>query len=323
VAGFDWAVEFAEVFAEGGFDIVVANPPYVRMELFKENKPLLRQNFTRVHAERADPYCYFYGRAIEMLRPGGMIAFISSNKWLRAGNGVHLREYMASESQVISITDFGELPVFQSAATFPMIFIAQKSNRSGETIFFTQVNTLEPPYPDILRLIKNEGTRLPSSSLNGSDWRITNNTQLLDRMISRGVSLEKYVKGDIYAGIKTGLNSAFWLTQNEYESIVRKQPKSAEIITPLLVGDNIRRWRIDSSYRWIIYTPQGIDIRPYSAILDHLRPWKGRLETRALNQKWYELQQAQYKYSLTFNHPKIVYPDIAMESRFFLDLQGH
>ncbi|MFM7478032.1 MAG: Eco57I restriction-modification methylase domain-containing protein, partial [Microcystis aeruginosa] len=79
--GFDWVVEFAEVLAEGGFDIQVANPPYVRMELFKEIKPALRKNFPEVHSDRSDLYCYFYGRALQLLKQGGMLAFISSNKW--------------------------------------------------------------------------------------------------------------------------------------------------------------------------------------------------------------------------------------------------
>jgi len=74
VHGFDWPVEFAEAFQEGGFDVVIANPPYVRMELFKDIKPILRHNFPKVHSERADLYCYFYARAAELLRPHGVLA---------------------------------------------------------------------------------------------------------------------------------------------------------------------------------------------------------------------------------------------------------
>jgi hypothetical protein len=76
--GFDWAVEFAEVFIDDGFDIAIANPPYVRMELFKDIKPILKRRFPTVHAERADLYCYFYARATELLAKQGQLAFISS-----------------------------------------------------------------------------------------------------------------------------------------------------------------------------------------------------------------------------------------------------
>ncbi len=126
VGGFDWSVEYAEVFQEDGFDILVANPPYLRMELFKEQKPVLRRNFPAVHAERSDLYCYFYARAIELLRPDGMLAFISSNKWLRANYGMQLRQFLSANCSIHTVVDFGDLQVFQSATAYPMVFVARK-----------------------------------------------------------------------------------------------------------------------------------------------------------------------------------------------------
>ncbi len=83
--GFDWAVEFAEAFIASGFDIVVANPPYVRQELIKEIKPQLAIRYPDTYTGTSDLLCYFYSRAFELLRnPGGMLVFISSNKWLRS-----------------------------------------------------------------------------------------------------------------------------------------------------------------------------------------------------------------------------------------------
>jgi len=110
VAGFDWAVEFAEVFERGGFDVVLANPPYVRQELIMDSKPALKAVYGDLYSGTADLYVYFYYRAIQLLRDGGMFAFISSNKWLRAGYGERLRAYIAQSAGVSSITDFGELP---------------------------------------------------------------------------------------------------------------------------------------------------------------------------------------------------------------------
>ncbi len=130
VSGFDWAVEFAEVFQNGqGFDIVVANPPYVRMELFKDMKPVLRTNFPDVHSDRSDLYCYFYARAIQILRESGSLSFISSNKWLRANYGAKLRLHIAKTCRITSITDFGDLPVFKSATAYPLVFLARKSKQ--------------------------------------------------------------------------------------------------------------------------------------------------------------------------------------------------
>jgi type I restriction-modification system DNA methylase subunit len=105
--GFDWVIDFAEVFVDGGFDIAIANPPYVRMELFKAIKPILKRNFKQVHSDRADLYCYFYARALELLRTDGVLSFISPNKWLRAIYGAPLRAW-------IGITQKSE--IFQTSA---------------------------------------------------------------------------------------------------------------------------------------------------------------------------------------------------------------
>jgi len=82
------------------------------------------------------------------------------------------------------------------------------------------------------------------------------------KMETVGIPLSKYVQGKIFAGIKTGLNKAFWLSQEEYQSLVQRQPNCAKIIKPLLVGDDIRRWRAKETHRWLIYTLRGIDISP-------------------------------------------------------------
>jgi len=128
INGFKWYVEFGEAFEHGGFDIVLANPPYVRQELISALKPALKTVYPAVYAGTADLYCYFYARALQLLKPGGMLAFISSNKWFRAAYGKNLRAHIAATCAVRSITDFGDLPVFESASAYPMIFIAEKQN---------------------------------------------------------------------------------------------------------------------------------------------------------------------------------------------------
>jgi type I restriction-modification system DNA methylase subunit len=310
-------------FEPGGFDIVLANPPYVRQELIKEIKPMLREIYPDIFMGRADLYTYFYARSIELLGLGGLLSFISSNKWFRANYGRKLRKYISDKCHIYSITDFGELPVFETAATFPMIFVAQKSNTREETIF-TQVKTLNPPYPDIKAIIQQNGSKLSIEAVTGDKWNITTatNTTLLNRMDNAGVPLKEYVNGNIFAGIKTGYNSAFWLSDDDYENIVSVDPACKNIIRPLVIGDNVRKWRIEDSKKWIIFTPPGINIKPYKTIIEHLEKYKDMLENRALNQKWYELQQAQLRYAKEFAKPKIIYPDIAKEPRFTLDRTG-
>ena len=324
VSGFDWAVEFAEVFADGGFDVVVANPPYVRMELFKEIKPTLKKNFPEIHSERADLYCYFYRRALELLRSGGMLAFISSNKWFRAQYGEKLRKHIAETCNVHSITDFGELPVFQSAATFPMIFIAQTIKTANNSTIFTQVKSLESPYPNLSSLIREKGQKLPSDALNSSNWTLTDTDYaiLLRKMESVGTPLNQYEQGKIFRGIVSGCNKAFYIDGAKRAELIAQNSKSAEIIKPLVVGDNVRKWRVELKNKYLLYMHHGIEVTGLDAVIEHLKPYRRQLENRATRQEWYELQQPQLQYISAFGQPKIIYPEIAKESRFTLDTKG-
>jgi len=114
-------------FKNGGFDIALENPPYVRQELFKEAKPILRRNFPPVYVSSADLYVYFFARTHQILRPGGTACVISSNKWLKAGYGEPLRRFFAESAWVASVVDFGHAKqIFQEADVFPSILVFRK-----------------------------------------------------------------------------------------------------------------------------------------------------------------------------------------------------
>ena len=314
--GFDWPVEFAEVFVQSGFDVVLANPPYVRQELIKDMKPRLAKVYPSVYSGTSDLYCYFYARGIELLRQSGMFVFISSNKWLRANYGTKLREYMSSNCSIRSITDFGELPVFESAATFPMILVAQKQQAAAQTLF-TQVKSLDPPYPDVKDIIASRGQALAGGAISGSKWNLSEAAvaKQLNRMEERAAKLHIYSKADIYYGIKTGFNTAFVIDGATRAQLIRDDPKSREVIEPLSVGDDVRKWSIRRGDQWLIVSPVGIEIKKYPAIFEHLKQWKTELNNRwDKGDHWWELRPCDY-YDL-FDKPKILFPDIAKESRF-------
>ncbi len=317
---FDWSLDFAEVFADGGFDIVVANPPYVRQELIKHLKPSLKKVFPEVYTGTADLYCFFYTRAVELLRKDGMLAFISSNKWLRTKYGGKLRKHIADKCNILSITDFGELPVFEHAATFPMIFLAQNKKTTDNATVFTQVQSLKSPYPNVRELIEQDGQTLPTSTFNNTNWILTDKITAirLQQMEAVGIPLEKYIEGKIYRGILTGFNKAFIINGIKRDELIAKDPKSAEIIKPLAVGDDIRQWNIRNKDKWLIVTSVGIDIERYPAIFEHLKQWQPELEKRYdKGNHWWELRAC--KYYKEFEQPKIIYPEIAKESRFTFD----
>jgi hypothetical protein len=305
----------------GGFDIVLANPPYVKQELIKDFKPLFKEVFPQTFCGTADLYTYFYSRAVEMLAPGGILVFISSNKWLRAAYGARLRKYISEQCKVQSITDFGELPVFETSATFPMIFLAKKTNIENDSLF-TQVKSLEAPYPDIKTIIQKTGIILPNTSIKGEKWNLSDSktADMLQKMEKTGPSLKEYVKEQIYYGIKTGFNKAFLIDDETKNNLISEDRASKEIIKPMCIGDDVQKWYVQKTNRWLIVTHIGININKYQAIFRHLKQWKSDLEERAdQGDHWWELRACTY-YD-TFEKPKILIPAFAMAPKFCIDYE--
>jgi len=355
---FHWAIEFAEVFlveeqhstlsgklnlgqelapapTPGGFDIIVANPPYVRMELIKSQKPILRKRFPQVHAERADLYVYFYARAQELLRDGGVAAFISSNTWLRSGYGEALRQHLLDEQAFHLVMDFGELPVFETATTYPSIFVWQKEVRGSASTQWTSVKDLTLCYREgvrehFLRLAVN----VPAIQFGAGKARLANapDARQLEVFEKSGPRLGVIPGLKIVYGIKTGLNSAFIISEQERRALIDSDPSADKIIKPVLFGSSIRRYIAPPSNEYIIYTTHETVISEYPSVARRLTKYRtlppksdGKprgLDYRAANPKWFELQQPQAAYIPHFENSKIVYPDIGLEARFAYDDTG-
>jgi len=185
------------------------------------------------------------------------------------------------------------------------------------------VQSLDDPYPDVRALIDLYGNPLPGDALNGETWRLTDaeTAGFLRTMEVESVRLGEYVDNRIYYGIKTGFNEAFVIDSAKRAELIAADPKSAEIIKPLAVGDDVRKWRIENRGRWLIVTPIGINIRQYPAVFAHLQRWQRELEARwDKGNYWWELRSCDYYDA--FDKPKIMFPDIARESRFTLDTTG-
>ncbi|MBN1930540.1 MAG: Eco57I restriction-modification methylase domain-containing protein, partial [Desulfobacterales bacterium] len=124
VNAFDWNSEFAEIMEAGGFDAVIGNPPYVRQEGLGDYKPYFEKIYS-VYNGMADLYVYFIEKGISLLKPDGFFSYIVANKWFRANYGKPLRQWM-KQRHIVEIIDFGDLPVFRQATTYPCIVVIQK-----------------------------------------------------------------------------------------------------------------------------------------------------------------------------------------------------
>jgi hypothetical protein len=319
---FTWETAFPGVFAEGGFDLVLGNPPYVRMEFLKLLKPYLEKRY-EVVSDRADLYCYFYERGLRLLKLGGRLGYISSNTFFKTGSGRPLREYLLKEATIESVVDFGDLQVFEGVTTYPAILTMKRGVApKGHELRFWKVDAL--PDNNFLATWEAAAGPYPQTALGAGSWELENPAlRALRDKIKKGRKTLKEVYGSPLYGIKTGLNAAFVIDNATKERLCAQDPKSADLLKPFLEGKDLKRWRAEPRGLWLIYIPKSrIDIENYPAIRDWLLPFKERLENRAAKQEWFELQQPQEAYVPGFEKTKITYRDIAAENPFHLDKSG-
>lgn len=328
---FDWKAEFPKILKAGGFDVVIGNPPYVRMEVFKEIKDYLRLTY-RTHAERTDLYVYFLEREHALLREGGRLGMIVSNKFLRAKYGEPLRAHLNDVSCIERIVDLAGLPVFKGATVRTIILLARKQNgvKQPRSVRYSPPPTLEDfEAVEAKRISLAEAAdplryNVASSELRSSGWSLIRSecSALMKRLRRQAISLREFVEGRICRGIVSGLIDAFVIDDDRRRAILRRNPAARRILRPFLQGRQIRRYKIEPVRQHLIYTHHGIDMEPYPAVLEHLRPFRDKLRARATKQEWYELQQPQLAYVPYFEGPKIVFPDMATGCRFALDTEG-
>jgi hypothetical protein len=348
---FHWEVEFPEVFlepsgngdavkrrADAGFDAVISNPPYVRQEKLKNSKKFLESY--EVGGGSGDLYTYFFERAHKLLRPGGLFGFICSNKFIRARYGKALLKFLATNATVLEFIDFGELPVFPNIGAFPAIFIHERG-RTDKQARWCNMKSLEGMVDDwrtIESVVKETGSDVPQANFTENGWMDPRtDVGLLDKIKHGTVPLKDYVGGRIYRGVLTGRNEAFIIDADTRERLINEDPRSAEIINPVLMGDDVRKWHANWKGTYLIVTRIGVGRskaesmnerdaenefkKSLPAIHRHLLKFKDKLTARQdQGEFWWELRACDY-YEV-FEKPKIVFPDIAKESRFFFDESG-
>ena len=330
---FDWAERFPEAHATGGFDAVIGNPPYVRQEkLGAAFKEYAAERFRAVHHGVADLYVYFVQRSHELLKPGGRFGMICSNKWMRANYGRQLREYLAKNTTLREVVDFGELRVFQDAATFPAILLTENASSKRQQFVYAPVKRLE--FSSLENEVQAIGQRLDEKAISGGNWALAamGEIDIFEKMKSVSMSLDEYTRGDLYRGIITGLSEAFVVDATTKKRLIAEDKRSRSLIKPFVVGDDVRKYHINFRDRHLILIPKGWTDKAskgaqnpwnwfrknYPALAEHLAPFEKRATKRQdKGDYWWELRACDYYDK--FELDKIVIPDIAKESRIAFD----
>lgn len=340
---FDWEEEFSEIMNGGGFDVVIGNPPYVRQEELSEIKSYLQKNYEVYHS-MADLFVYFFEREMDMLTEGGYFGMIVSNKWLRAGYGINLRNFI-SKFWIEKFIDFGDLRVFPDATIYPCIIILRKINKSNPKIQVCKMETLS--FDSLESYVEKNQFSVNQNELGEKEWSIqsANANQLLKKITSSGIELEKYSNSRIYRGILTGLNEAFVIDEKTKLELISEDPASAEIIKPIISGSEIKRYGIFPKSKYLIFIPWHFPLHKvnsvsgasknaeilfkeqYPVIYNYLITYKEKLEKRnkvetGIRYEWYALQRCAATYYEEFEKPKIVWGNLATKASFAFDGSG-
>jgi hypothetical protein len=329
INAFDWGREFPEILQMGGFDAVIGNPPYVRQESIKEQKGYFQTHYA-TYQGTADLYVYFIEKGISLLRKGGLFSYIVANKWMRANYGKPLRTWLKTK-RIEEIVDFGDLPVFTTATTYPCV-IRVKSDGAGTSFQAVSVENLS--FTSLNDYVSQHSHSIEIKNLDDAGWTLTDakSQELLKKIQMTGIPLGKYVEGKIFRGILTGLNKAFIINEITRRKLIQEDPRSTEIIKPFLVGKDVKRYQpLNNKGKYLIFTRHGIEISKYPAILEYLKQFKKELMPKPKDfvgdswpgrkpgaYEWYEIQDT-IDYYQEFEKEKILYPEICGKPEFTYD----
>lgn len=319
---FKWEEEFKEIMEQGGFDVVIGNPPYVRQEFISNIKDYLKQHY-EVYNGSADLYTYFVEKGVELTKQNGYLSMIFPNKFMRARYGKSLRGYL-TKTEMLKLIDFGDLPIFQDAVTYPFILTLKKKVAQRHLIEACNVKELD--IANLNSYLEKESFELNSESLTDESWYLADSTKtdLVSKIKEAGISLKDYTNSPIYSGIKTGYNKAFIIDKNQKDELIKADKSASKIIEPFLMGTDIGRYKINDAEKYIILLKKDMDIQKYPSILNYMQEHKAKLANRSDIKgkgEWYELRACSY-YDL-FKEDKIIFPDISPIPRFYLDESGY
>lgn len=321
---FNWQNEFKEVMNNDGFDIIIGNPPYIRHEDIGDEKDFLEGNF-EIYNGIADLYCYFYEKGLKILKENGILGYITSNKWIKKKYGLNLRQYI-NKFFIEKFINFFELKVFKDVSTEPAIIVLKKTNKTNKNIEVTLVESLQ--FQNLSQYIDDHAFWFDQDKLEDNSWNFSKDIvqieAILDKMKKDSINLSEFLgENQIRRGLMTGKVPVYVINNEKYMELIREDPKSQEIIRPLINGIYIHKYVYEFKEDYIIVPKIGTDIKKYPAIEKYLLKHKEELENRhsgSKGNKWFELRRCAYYNN--FEKPKIVYIYTAKDHHFAIDINN-
>ena len=315
-----------------GFDVVIGNPPYIQLQKNRgELGQLYKEAGYNTFVRTGDIYQLFYEKGCQLLTPQrGLLSYITSNSWLKEQYGKSTRRYFVEQHTPLRLLEMGK-DVFENAIVDTNILIA-RSGKSDAICKAVDMDRLPdkafPPEENLWGQLRPREER-PWSALSAIEQSI------MDKMEAIGTPLKDW-DVSIYRGVTTGLNDAFIIDDETKQALVAADPKSAEIIKPVLRGRDIQRYQAQWAGLWLITTFPALqlDIDDYPAVKEHLLSLgQDRLEQSGKNlpgggrsrkktqHSWFEIQDAT-TYHGDFKKEKLVWMQMTPQGRFAYSNDG-
>jgi hypothetical protein len=334
---FEWRYAFPEVLDENGdfvgFDLIIANPPYIRQEKIKDLKPYLEKRF-EIFNGTADIYTYFFELGLNLLSKNGVLSYITSNKWTRAKYGLNLRKMILEETKIHRYDDFNGIKMFDNA-TVDTSIISLSHRKEDENLNFEYCTYEKVVLDDIdgfgnpIKVVTypSKCFNYKMSDLSEESFSFANSEELkIKHKIEQiGTPLKDWdIK--IYRGVLTGLNDAFIVSTEKRNEILNsctsseERTKTESIFKKLLRGRDIKRYSYEWADLWLIYIPWDFKIDEFPAIKSHLNQFNDKLtkrpEVKAGRYNWYALSRYASDYFQDFEKEKIVWNPVNGEYFF-------
>jgi type I restriction-modification system DNA methylase subunit len=310
---FNWQNEFAEIFANGGFDVVIGNPPYVNINTLPEIHGYLKESYSEIHTGYNDLMYYFLYKGISILNQNGTFGVITSNYFIGNEYSQKLRGYLTK--YLNTLVNFNEYLIFEDANVHTTIILADKAVKNDEVVYYSYINDNNK-----LTFIENKQFKEMSETRKklGIFWIFSekNKSKILDKLFKVETRL-----GDISIiekGSTSGKNEVFTISNEEANQLNLEK----EILRLNVKNGDIHRYSIFNRKNYLIYTDNNTKIEEYPNIFKYLEQSKeilgNRNEVRKGSYQWWRMERPRKK-EFFDSSEKIIVPYRATSNRFAYD----
>lgn len=322
---FLWHLLFADVFADGGFDIVIGNPPYIQLQKMGEDANKLERANYKTFTRSGDLYCLFYEQGFNLLKSNGVLTYITSNSWLKTKYGELLRKFFVENTNPLSLINFEDSQIFQTATVETNILLGKKSKYNDQTVAVAvkqdyKIGTAINDYKHNNEIVINDLTE--------DEWIILSKTDFIIKLEIEKNSLRlENLEIKILSGIKTGYNEGFVIEDEKVrQELLELDNKNIDIIRPFVKGRNISKYTFNKSKDSIIYSHNGsktnnvdeINVKDdYPIIYEYLEKFGDAIKNRPSQGKHWS--NVQTNFLIEFNLPKIIWGELSDKPKFAID----